>query len=176
MLTRPDLPVDGRFPSNSVRGSALPSRLPEECSMTPRNSCGRICAFALRVLSNRFGRSHFFANFGVAAVGLLAFALSASPADAQLKISQIYGGNISGATGTTQALYRSDYVEIYNPTGAPVTMTNWGLQTATTTGSTWTVVTLNGTVPANGYWLVALLTSTNTTHLPTPPGADTTRA
>jgi hypothetical protein len=98
-----------------------------------------------------------------------ALALSAAPARAQLKISQVYnlGGVSAGSTRPT------DYVELYNPTGAPVTMTNWAIQTAaSSTGTTWTVNTIPGPVTVNPgqYFLAAFTTNTVVLApaLPTP--------
>ncbi len=81
-----------------------------------------------------------------------------------LRIEQVYpaGGN-SGAT------YNSDYVVIRNVTSASVALSGYSLQYASATGSTWTnKVDLAGSIPANGYFLVALANGTNGAALPTP--------
>lgn len=66
-----------------------------------------------------------------------------------LVISQVYGGG-----GNAGATYKNDFIEIFNPGSSAVTMTNWSVQYASSTGSTWQVTTINGTIPAGGYFLV----------------------
>ncbi|MFN0009904.1 MAG: GEVED domain-containing protein [Planctomycetota bacterium] len=97
-------------------------------------------------------------------LGLAAFAMAANPAHAQLKISQVY--NFGGVLAPVS----TDYVEIYNPTGSPVTMTNWAVQVAVATGTTWSSHSISGTVPAGGYFLVSFSTATLSLApaLPTP--------
>ncbi len=85
-----------------------------------------------------------------------------------LKISQIYGGG-----GNTGAPVVRDYVELYNAGTAPAVMTNWALQLASSTGSAWTVVTLNGTVNPGKYFLVGMATGT-TSQSPALPTVDAT--
>jgi hypothetical protein len=80
---------------------------------------------------------------------VLAFLLCSAVAPAQLKISQIYGGG-----GNAGAPLERDYVEIHNPTGAAVSVAGWSVQYASSSGTTWTVTTLAGAVPAGGYYLV----------------------
>jgi hypothetical protein len=66
-----------------------------------------------------------------------------------LVISQIYGGG-----GNSGAPWRNDFMEIFNPTAAPVVMSGWSLQYASAAGSTWQITPLNATIPAGGYYLV----------------------
>ncbi|MGO4371737.1 lamin tail domain-containing protein, partial [Paenibacillus sp. MCAF20] len=40
-------------------------------------------------------------------------------------ISQVYGGG-----GNNGAEYKNDFIELYNPTDSPVTMTNWKVRYA----------------------------------------------
>jgi len=103
-------------------------------------------------------------RLAAASLVLAALAIFAPPANAQLKISQVF--NIGGVI----APVATDYVEIYNPTGSPVTMTNWAVQHTTATGTTWTANPISGTVGAGQYFLVAFTTETASTApaLPTP--------
>lgn len=90
---------------------------------------------------------------------------------AQVKISQVYGGGANQGAPITR-----DYVELYNTSAVPVTMTNWSVQYAASTGTFAVAATLNGTIPGNGYWLVGLANgSTSTTALNAPgiPAVDT---
>ncbi len=69
-----------------------------------------------------------------------------------LVISQVYGGG-----GNTGATFTNDYVELYNPTAAPVTITGWSLQYSSATGTTWTnKQPLGGIIGAGEYYLVSL--------------------
>ena len=121
--------------------------------MAPRSaSCLDRSAFSLRSLV-RIARSRLAAP----ALGLTVLALAAPPASAQVKISQVY--NFGGVLGPVS----TDYVELYNPTGSPVMMTNWAVQVALATGTTWSAHSISGTVPAGGYFLVSF---PNFLHLP----------
>jgi len=135
--------------------------------MTPRivSSLTRCLTSFLRPLAT--------SRSSIVAVALGAFALAA-PASAQLKISQVY--NFGGsATFPGAAVLSTDYVEIYNPTGSPVTMTNWAVQHTTSTGTVWTANTINGTVGAGKYFLVAFSTGTSAVA-PAIPAPDATFA
>ncbi len=69
-----------------------------------------------------------------------------------LVISQIYGGG-----GNSGATYQNDYVEIYNPTVAPVDVAGWTLQYASATGTSWTnIQPLGGIIGPGEFFLVAL--------------------
>ncbi|MDR7255526.1 5'-nucleotidase, partial [Nocardioides sp. BE266] len=109
----------------------------------------------------------------VAAPLAVGFTAPASAAEANhLVISEAYGGGGNGG-----APYRADFVEIFNPTDNPITMTNWSIQYRSS-GSTSApaasgITTLNGTVPAKGYFLVREATGAGTT-LPDLPTADVT--
>ncbi len=80
-----------------------------------------------------------------------------------LVISEVYGG-----AGNSGATYSSDYVELFNPTAADIYMSNWSIQYASPSGTTWTANTISGTVKAKGYFLIKLLTSTGVSTVPTP--------
>ncbi|HWM00701.1 MAG TPA: ExeM/NucH family extracellular endonuclease [Actinophytocola sp.] len=76
---------------------------------------------------------------------------TANPAGTGLVISEIYGNGGSNAT----AAFRSDFIELYNPTASPIQLTGLSLQHRTATSSTSTgIVPLNGTVPAGAHYLV----------------------
>jgi endonuclease G len=80
--------------------------------------------------------------------------ISVTPAPVNhLVISEIYGGG-----GNAGATYRNDYVELFNPTAAPITVTGWSVQYASATGSGWSggTTTLVGTVGPGQYYLVKL--------------------
>ena len=90
-----------------------------------------------------------------------------------LVISQIYGGG-----GNSGATYKNDFIELYNPTSAAISLSGYSVQYASASqpaGSPFTGVTpLTGTVPAGKYYLVQESQGTGgTTALPTPDDTGT---
>ncbi|MFM2330327.1 MAG: hypothetical protein RLZZ494_2430 [Pseudomonadota bacterium] len=78
--------------------------------------------------------------------------LSTSATAAGVVISQIYGGG-----GNAGALYRQDFVELFNAGSAPVSLKGWSVQYASANGQSWDVVPLgNVTLPPGRYALVQL--------------------
>jgi uncharacterized repeat protein (TIGR01451 family) len=80
---------------------------------------------------------------------------------ANVVISQIYAGG-----GNSGAQYTNDFVELFNRTTTAIDISNWSIQTATGTGTSWTVTRLcpvsqTCTIGANKYYLVQLA-ATNT--------------
>ncbi|MGZ5568880.1 MAG: lamin tail domain-containing protein, partial [Limisphaerales bacterium] len=89
-----------------------------------------------------------------------------APATNGIVISQVYpGGGNAGAT------YSSKFVELFNHTANPVSLNNWSLQYAASTGSTWSAGNFaNVTVAPYSYYLVALSTNGTTgAALPVTP-------
>ena len=85
-------------------------------------------------------------------------------------ISQVYGGGGASA-GTPNA----DYVELHNRGTSAVNLTNWSIQYADATGTTWSVIGLAGSIAPGGYHLVRTQAPQGTgTALPTPDVAGTT--
>lgn len=83
-------------------------------------------------------------------------------------ISQVYGGG-----GNTGATYANDYVELYNPTAAPITMTGWSLQYGSATGTSFSgKQVLGGTIDPGHYYLVSLA-SGGAVGAPLPPASVT---
>jgi uncharacterized repeat protein (TIGR01451 family) len=76
--------------------------------------------------------------------------------DDYVVISQVYAGG-----GNASAPFQNDFVELFNRGDAPVDVSNWSIQTATSTGTSWTVTRLcpvsqTCSIPANGYYLIKL--------------------
>ena len=85
-------------------------------------------------------------------------------------ISQVYGaGGNSGATLT------HDFVELFNPGAAPVTLDGWSVQYTSAAGTgTWLVTPLVGTIQPGAYFLVQMAAGTGGTQpLPTPDASGT---
>ncbi|WHY66375.1 lamin tail domain-containing protein [Neobacillus sp. SuZ13] len=78
-------------------------------------------------------------------------------------ISQYFGGG-----GNSGAPYNKDFIELYNPTNQDVVLDGWSVQYASTTGTTWQVTPLAGTIKAHGYYLIAEGGGATGANLPTP--------
>jgi 5'-nucleotidase len=74
---------------------------------------------------------------------------SANPAGSALVISEVYGGG-----GNANATRTHDFIELYNPTNAAISVANWSVQYRSATGTTAQVTALSGSVPAGGHYLV----------------------
>jgi predicted extracellular nuclease len=72
-----------------------------------------------------------------------------TPPPAAIKISQIYGGG-----GNAGATLKNDFIELFNPTGAEVSLAGWSVQYAAAAGTTWQSTALTGTIEAGGYYLI----------------------
>lgn len=84
-------------------------------------------------------------------------------------ISEVYGGG--GNTGST---WRNDFIELYNPTSAPVNITGWSVQYASATGTPWSLTVLSGTIAPKGFYLVQQAAGAGgTVNLPTPDAVGT---
>lgn len=67
-----------------------------------------------------------------------------------LVISQVYGG---GGGGT--AVYANDYIELFNPTAAPVDLGVYSVQYTSAAGKAWNVTKLAGSLASGHYFLVS---------------------
>ena len=90
---------------------------------------------------------------------------TAAPDGSGVVISEAY---LKG--GSANAPFSRKFVELYNPTGASVSLAGWSLQYRSATGSgPFAVAALAGTVPAEGYFLVAVPGNGSVgSELPTP--------
>jgi hypothetical protein len=86
-------------------------------------------------------------------------------------ISQIYG-----AGGNTGALYREDYVELFNRGTTAISLSGWSIQYTSATGTglfSASVTTLSGSIAPEQYYLVQLTSGgANGAPLPTPDATD----
>ena len=91
-------------------------------------------------------------------------------ASSQVKINEVYGGG-----GNSGSIWTNDFIELYNPTGSSISLAGWSVQYASSAGTTWTVTSLTGSIPANGYYLIQqAMGAGGTTPLPTPNAIGTT--
>ncbi|HUQ50344.1 MAG TPA: lamin tail domain-containing protein, partial [Terriglobales bacterium] len=93
---------------------------------------------------------------------LVILSLSTFTAQAQVVISQVYGGG-----GNTGAPLKNDYVELFNRGTSPVSVTGWSVQYASSAGTTWQRTNLTGTINPGQYYLVQQAQGANTA-LPFP--------
>jgi predicted extracellular nuclease len=93
-------------------------------------------------------------------------ALASSP---DIVISQVYGGG-----GNSGATYKNDFIELFNRSSAPVDLTGWSVQYASSTGSSWQRTNLSGTLQPGQYYLVQeALGAGGTVSLPAPDATGT---
>ena len=89
-------------------------------------------------------------GLGLAASVLSTTPASANPAGSGLVISEAYGGG-----GNSGATLTHDFVELYNPTSADISVAGWSVQYRSAAGTSAAAVTpLTGSVPAGGHYLV----------------------
>ena len=88
-------------------------------------------------------------RWGVGFLACLSLSVPALPAEAQVVISQIYGGG-----GNSSAPFNHDFIELYNRGCAAVSIDGWSVQYAADTGSGWTAIPIGGTLLPGRYYLV----------------------
>src|ERR687887_1439324 len=109
-------------------------------------------------------RMRLCAALVVAVACLLGLARPAGAVSSTIVVSQVYGGG-----GNSGATYKNDFIELYNRSAAPVSVTGWSVQYAATTGTTWQRTAINGTIAAGGYYLVQEAAGAGgTVNLPPP--------
>ncbi len=75
---------------------------------------------------------------------------SAAPSPgAAVVVNEVYGGG-----GNSGATLRQDFIELANVSSAAVNLTGWSVQYASSTGASWQVTPLDGTLPAGGTYVV----------------------
>ena len=99
-----------------------------------------------------------------------ALPMLAMSAQAQVVISQVYGGG-----GNTGGQYRNDFIELFNAGTTTVDLGGWSVQYASATGSSWAVTALSGSLQPGQYLLVQEAAGSNTAAplLPTPDASGT---
>lgn len=88
----------------------------------------------------------------------------AAPDGSNVVINEVYGGG-----GNAGSVYSNDFVELYNPTNAPIDLTGWVIDQRSAKNGTGNKATLSGIIPAGGYYLVqGAAGNTPSAQLPTP--------
>ena len=94
-------------------------------------------------------------------IKLIPTAQAASP---NVVISQVYGGG-----GNAGATLRNDFIELFNRGTTTVSLAGWSVQYASSTGTSWQVTPLTGSIAPGKYYLVQEAAGTGgTANLPTP--------
>ena len=99
-----------------------------------------------------------------------ALLFAVSSVQAQVVISQVYGGG-----GNSGATLKNDFIELRNNGPTAVDLTGWSVQYASSTGTTWNGRTnLSGSIPAGGFYLIQQAQGAGgTVDLPTPDATGT---
>ena len=99
-----------------------------------------------------------------------ALLFAASSAQAQVVISQVYGGG-----GNSGATLKNDFIELRNNGPTAVDLTGWSVQYTSSAGTSWGSRTnLSGSIPAGGFYLVQQAQGAGgTVDLPTPDAVGT---
>lgn len=85
---------------------------------------------------------------------MLVFVPLARGTTSSLVVSQVYAGG-----GNAGASYTNDFVELLNRSSTALDISDWTLQYAAASSSSWQVTQLAGTIPAGHYVLVGLASS-----------------
>lgn len=100
----------------------------------------------------------------LAAAGTMLALAGHAEAASNVVISQVYGGG-----GNTGAPYQNDFIELFNRSTSPISITGWSVQYASATGTGNFVATpLSGVLAAGQYYLVSEGGGTNGSPLPLP--------
>ena len=78
-------------------------------------------------------------------------------------ISEVYGGG-----GNKNAPFTHDFIELYNPTDSAIDVSGWSVEYFSSKGNSGGKTTLNGSIPAGGYYLIQEGGGGEGAPLPTP--------
>jgi len=110
-----------------------------------------------------------FQLFTFALAAALLVVPAARSASSDMVVSQVFAGG-----GNTGAPYTNDYVELFNRGPSTVDLSTWSIQYATSSGTSWQLTPLSGSVPAGGHYLIQLASAAAIgASLPTPDATGT---
>jgi Lamin Tail Domain len=104
------------------------------------------------------------------AAALLLSAPVAHGASSGVVLSQVFAGG-----GNSNAPYTNDFVELLNRGASAVDLSNWTIQYASATGTSWQVTALSGPLQPGHYYLIQLASAASVgAPLPAPDATGTT--
>src|ERR1700722_8496616 len=120
--------------------------------------------------SNRFSLRSLVALIVFISASLSMPCMAMAAPGTSVVISQLYGGG-----GNSGATLTNDFIEIFNPTQRPVSLTGWTVQYASSTGSSWQTTALPSiTLQPGQYTLIEESQgAAGTTSLPAPDATGT---
>ncbi len=90
-------------------------------------------------------------------------------ASSSIVISQVYGGG-----GNSGATLKNDFIELFNRGNSTVNLAGWSVQYAATTGTSWQVTPLSGSLAPGAHYLIQEAQGAGgSTSLPTPDATGT---
>ena len=99
----------------------------------------------------------------------LGAAVTAMPQEASAISTDVVISTVYGGGGNSGATIKNDFIELANPTDAPVSVTGWSVQYTSAAGAVFQMTSLSGSIPAHGRYLVAEAAGAGgTLNLPTP--------
>ncbi len=75
---------------------------------------------------------------------------------AQAQVNHVVIVAFYGGGSNAGAQYTNDFIELYNPTGKPISLANYSVQYSSATSDMWQEQPINNTIPAGGFLLIAL--------------------
>ena len=119
-------------------------------------------------------RRHALISSALIALALVFTAAGSARTDTTLSVSGVVISQVYGGGGNSGATYTNDFIELFNPTDADVSLAGSSVQYASSAGTSWQVTQLTGTLAAHHYYLVQEAKgSGGTTPLPSPDATGT---
>lgn len=107
--------------------------------------------------------------FVVVLAALLLVPSAAVASTSGVVVSQVYGGG-----GNSGAIFRNDFVELFNAGASSADLSGWSVQYATSAGTSWQTTPLSGSIGSGQYFLVQLASGgTVGAALPAPDATGT---
>ena len=103
----------------------------------------------MRVHSHRALSATFAIALAAGTVSVVSPTAEAAPDGSNIIINEVYGGG-----GNRGSVYNNDFVELFNPTSAPIDLTGWTLNQYSAKGNLGGSAQLTGIIPAGGYFLI----------------------
>ena len=162
-------PVDGTaYASNSVYGSG--QQIGTGNYVVSTGSSNTVTVTGLTANTTYYFRVYEYNGTSGAENYLITSPASGSQATSTASTSHLVISEIYGGGGNSGSVYKSDYMVLYNPTNAAVSLSGWSVQYASATGnfSSSNVTNLSGSIASKGFYLIQEASDTSGTILPDP--------